>query len=66
MLAPKAAGARCLDRVTADDPLDLFVLFSSAAALVGAGVPAPVLRQGSRPRLGFPPVTHPPAPPLRG
>ncbi|MEV5976634.1 type I polyketide synthase [Streptomyces sp. NPDC052114] len=35
VLAPKAAGARCLDRVTADDPLDLFVLFSSAAALVG-------------------------------
>ncbi|MEU8872214.1 type I polyketide synthase [Streptomyces javensis] len=35
VLAPKTAGARCLDRVTADDPLDLFVLFSSAAALVG-------------------------------
>src|SRR5690606_18973221 len=35
VLAPKAAGARNLDEATADDPLDLFVLFSSAAALVG-------------------------------
>ncbi|MCX4849541.1 type I polyketide synthase [Streptomyces sp. NBC_00893] len=35
VLAPKAAGARCLHRVTAEDPLDLFVLFSSAATLVG-------------------------------
>ncbi|MEW2554350.1 SDR family NAD(P)-dependent oxidoreductase [Streptomyces zhihengii] len=35
VLAPKTAGARNLDEATADDPLDLFVLFSSAAALVG-------------------------------
>jgi phthiocerol/phenolphthiocerol synthesis type-I polyketide synthase C len=35
VLTPKAAGARNLDAATADDPLDLFVLFSSAAALVG-------------------------------
>ncbi|MEU5987411.1 SDR family NAD(P)-dependent oxidoreductase [Spirillospora sp. NPDC047418] len=35
VLAPKAAGARNLDEATAGDPLDLFVLFSSAAALVG-------------------------------
>ncbi|MFE2940692.1 SDR family NAD(P)-dependent oxidoreductase [Streptomyces sp. NPDC059255] len=35
VLAPKAVGARNLDAGTADDPLDLFVLFSSAAALVG-------------------------------
>ncbi|MEU2059732.1 type I polyketide synthase [Streptomyces sp. NPDC013455] len=35
VLAPKADGARHLDRLTADDPLDLFVLFSSAAGLVG-------------------------------
>ncbi|MFE5584777.1 SDR family NAD(P)-dependent oxidoreductase [Kitasatospora sp. NPDC056531] len=35
VLAPKTAGVRNLDAVTADDPLDLFVLFSSAAALVG-------------------------------
>ncbi|MGW3498263.1 type I polyketide synthase [Streptomyces sp. NPDC001020] len=35
VLAPKAVGARNLDEATADDPLDLFVLFSSAAALVG-------------------------------
>lgn len=31
----KVHGARVLDRVTAGDPLDFFVLFSSAAALVG-------------------------------
>ncbi|MGI5519999.1 type I polyketide synthase [Micromonospora sp. CA-259024] len=35
VLAPKVNGARNLEAVTADDPLDLFVLFSSAAALVG-------------------------------
>lgn len=35
VLAPKVAGAANLDAATADDPLDLFVLFSSAAALVG-------------------------------
>ncbi len=35
VLAPKVDGARHLDRLTREDPLDLFVLFSSAAALVG-------------------------------
>ncbi|MFE9422260.1 SDR family NAD(P)-dependent oxidoreductase [Kitasatospora sp. NPDC006697] len=35
VLAPKIDGARHLDAATADDPLDLFVLFSSAAALLG-------------------------------
>ncbi|WP_180303655.1 type I polyketide synthase [Streptomyces sp. JV178] len=35
VLAPKIDGALCLDRATEGDPLDLFVLFSSAAALVG-------------------------------
>lgn len=35
VLAPKVAGAANLDAATAGDPLDLFVLFSSAAALVG-------------------------------
>ncbi|MEE1803371.1 type I polyketide synthase [Streptomyces sp. JV176] len=35
VLAPKAVGARNLDAATSADPLDLFVLFSSAAALVG-------------------------------
>ncbi len=35
VLAPKVDGARHLDALTANDPLDLFVLFSSAAALVG-------------------------------
>ncbi|MYT32245.1 type I polyketide synthase [Streptomyces sp. SID8354] len=35
VLAPKVAGARNLDAVTAGDPLDFFVLFSSAAALFG-------------------------------
>jgi phthiocerol/phenolphthiocerol synthesis type-I polyketide synthase C len=34
-VAPKADGARHLDQLTDGDPLDLFVLFSSAAALVG-------------------------------
>jgi phthiocerol/phenolphthiocerol synthesis type-I polyketide synthase C len=35
VLAPKVDGARHLDEATAGDPLDLFVMFSSAAALVG-------------------------------
>ncbi|RDG37413.1 type I polyketide synthase [Streptomyces corynorhini] len=35
VLTPKALGSRNLDALTADDTLDLFVLFSSAAALVG-------------------------------
>ncbi|MFI9154597.1 SDR family NAD(P)-dependent oxidoreductase [Streptomyces sp. NPDC053367] len=35
VLRPKAVGARHLEAVTAGDPLDFFVLFSSAAALVG-------------------------------
>ncbi|MBO1413052.1 type I polyketide synthase [Streptomyces sp. FH025] len=35
VLAPKVDGARHLDAATADDPLDLFVLFSSVASLVG-------------------------------
>ncbi|MFG2910095.1 SDR family NAD(P)-dependent oxidoreductase [Kitasatospora sp. NPDC048286] len=35
VLRPKVDGARNLDAVTAEDPLDLFVLFSSAAALIG-------------------------------
>ncbi|MFI5763608.1 SDR family NAD(P)-dependent oxidoreductase [Streptomyces sp. NPDC051563] len=35
VLAPKVDGAAGLDRLTANDPLDLFVLFSSAAGLVG-------------------------------
>jgi phthiocerol/phenolphthiocerol synthesis type-I polyketide synthase C len=35
VLAPKVGGARNLDAVTAEDPLDFFLLFSSAAALVG-------------------------------
>ncbi len=35
VIAPKVDGARNLDRATATDPLDLFVLFSSAAALIG-------------------------------
>ncbi len=35
VLAPKVDGAAHLDQLTADDPLDLFVLFSSAAGLVG-------------------------------
>ncbi|MEU6582121.1 SDR family NAD(P)-dependent oxidoreductase [Nocardia sp. NPDC046763] len=36
VLRPKIDGARHLDTLTADDPLDLFVLFSSAAALIGS------------------------------
>ncbi|UED88049.1 type I polyketide synthase [Streptomyces profundus] len=35
VLRPKAEGARSLEAATAADPLDFFVLFSSAAALVG-------------------------------
>jgi phthiocerol/phenolphthiocerol synthesis type-I polyketide synthase C len=35
VLAPKVDGARHLDAATSGDPLDLFVMFSSAAALVG-------------------------------
>jgi phthiocerol/phenolphthiocerol synthesis type-I polyketide synthase C len=35
VLAPKLDGARHLDAATAGDPLDLFVMFSSAAALFG-------------------------------
>ncbi|MFF9075812.1 SDR family NAD(P)-dependent oxidoreductase [Streptomyces sp. NPDC014872] len=35
VLRPKAHGARVLHELTADDGLDLFVLFSSAAAYVG-------------------------------
>ncbi|MDJ1133667.1 type I polyketide synthase [Streptomyces iconiensis] len=35
VLAPKAAGANHLAAATEGDPLDFFVLFSSAAALVG-------------------------------
>ncbi|MGW6913936.1 SDR family NAD(P)-dependent oxidoreductase [Kitasatospora sp. NPDC054939] len=35
VLAPKVDGARHLDAATADDPLDLFVLFSSVASLIG-------------------------------
>ncbi|RMI32613.1 type I polyketide synthase [Nocardia stercoris] len=35
VLRPKVDGARHLDELTAGDPLDLFVLFSSAAALLG-------------------------------
>src|SRR5690606_39118148 len=35
VLRPKIDGARHLHELTASDPLDLFVLFSSAAALVG-------------------------------
>lgn len=35
VLAPKVDGARHLDAATAGDALDLFVMFSSAAALVG-------------------------------
>ncbi|MCV0425272.1 MAG: SDR family NAD(P)-dependent oxidoreductase [Roseibium sp.] len=35
VLAPKIRGAELLDRYTADDPLDHFVLYSSATTLVG-------------------------------
>ncbi len=36
VLAPKLEGAANLDQATGSDPLDLFVLFSSAAAAVGS------------------------------
>ncbi|HVB18402.1 MAG TPA: SDR family NAD(P)-dependent oxidoreductase, partial [Stellaceae bacterium] len=36
ILRPKLAGAIALDRLTRDDPLELFVLFSSATTLLGA------------------------------
>src|SRR5262249_28336122 len=36
VLAPKVAGAWNLHLATRDEPLDFFVLYSSAAALVGA------------------------------
>ncbi|CTQ53973.1 Erythronolide synthase, modules 3 and 4 [Roseibium album] len=35
VLAPKIRGAELLDRLTSDDPLDHFVLYSSATTLVG-------------------------------
>jgi phthiocerol/phenolphthiocerol synthesis type-I polyketide synthase C len=35
VVRPKTAGAANLESVTADEPLDCFVLFSSAAALIG-------------------------------
>ncbi|MTI08095.1 SDR family NAD(P)-dependent oxidoreductase [Roseibium denhamense] len=35
VLAPKIRGAELLDRLTQDDPLDHFVLYSSATTLVG-------------------------------
>eukprot|EP00903_Cladosiphon_okamuranus_P001507 g1505.t1 len=35
VLAPKVRGAELLDRLTSDDPLDHFVLYSSATTLVG-------------------------------
>ena len=35
VMAPKAAGAWALHGATAADPLDFFVLFSSASALLG-------------------------------
>ncbi|GAB4576521.1 MAG: type I polyketide synthase [Roseibium sp.] len=35
VLAPKVRGAELLDRLTCDDPLDHFVLYSSATTLVG-------------------------------
>ncbi len=36
VFAPKARGALLLDQLTRDDPLDFFVLYSSAAALLGS------------------------------
>jgi acyl transferase domain-containing protein/D-arabinose 1-dehydrogenase-like Zn-dependent alcohol dehydrogenase/acyl carrier protein len=35
-LAPKAFGARYLDRLTKSDDLDFFILYSSAAAVIGS------------------------------
>ncbi|WP_326640477.1 SDR family NAD(P)-dependent oxidoreductase [Streptosporangium sp. NBC_01755] len=37
VLRPKVAGTRNLHRLTCDDPVELFVLFSSAAGLLGSG-----------------------------
>lgn len=37
VLRPKVAGTRNLHRLTCGDPLELFVLFSSAAGLLGSG-----------------------------
>ncbi len=36
ILRPKLGGAVALDRLTRDDPIDLFVLFSSATTVLGA------------------------------
>ena len=36
VMAPKVAGGWLLDELTRDDPLDFFVLFSSASALLGS------------------------------
>src|SRR5204863_9463573 len=36
ILRPKLGGALVLDRLTQDDPIDLFLLFSSATTLLGA------------------------------
>jgi acyl transferase domain-containing protein/NADPH:quinone reductase-like Zn-dependent oxidoreductase/acyl carrier protein len=36
ILRPKLGGAICLDRLTRDDPIELFLLFSSATTLLGA------------------------------
>ncbi|WGF87501.1 SDR family NAD(P)-dependent oxidoreductase [Marinivivus vitaminiproducens] len=36
VIGPKIVGAIALDRLTADDPLDVFVLFSSTAAAFGS------------------------------
>ena len=36
MLRPKLGGAVALDRLTRDDPIELFLLFSSATTLIGA------------------------------
>jgi NAD(P)-dependent dehydrogenase (short-subunit alcohol dehydrogenase family) len=36
VLAPKAVGARLLDVLTVDDPLDWFVMFASAAGVLGS------------------------------
>lgn len=36
ILRPKLAGAIALDRLTLDDPIELFLLFSSATTLLGA------------------------------
>ena len=36
VMAPKVEGAWCLHRLTEDAPLDFFILFSSAASLVGS------------------------------